>query len=221
MRVLVLLIACLAPYALIAASAQPESAQSYNEQAAKLCRQARDTGDTALYDQAENALRHSFQLLPGNYEARKLQVTVLLGKGDLNQALKLATELNSSVHDDIAVWGLLVDANVALKNYDAAERDAQWILDLRPGSSLGFEKAAVLRDIFGDPEGSIEFFDEAYRRTSQNDTEQRAWLLAQSARVQLSSGNPKRAAELLEKALQIYPDFQVAAANLAKARASK
>jgi tetratricopeptide (TPR) repeat protein len=195
--------------------------QSYNDSAASLCRKARDNGDTALYDRAQEALQHSFQLSPANYDAEKLQVTVLIGKREYAQALKLATEVNHRFHDDIAGWGLLVDANVAAGDYDAAERAAQWILDLRPGSSLGFEKAAVLREIFGDPEGSAEFFDEAYRRTSPNDVEQRAWLLTQSARVQLAEGNRKRAEELLSQALQLYPDSQLAAAALAKVRASK
>jgi len=57
-----------------------------------------------------------------------------------------------------------------------AERDAQWILDLRPGSRLGFVKAAAVRERFGDREGAIEFLDEAARRTSPNDSGERAWL---------------------------------------------
>lgn len=203
------------------AAGQSKSVESYNDLAATLCRKARDNGDAALYEQAEQALQHSFQLAPRNYDAEKLEVTVLIGKREFQQALKLATEVNQRFRDDIAGWGLLVDANIAVGDYDAAERAAQWILDLRPGSSLGFEKAAALREIFGDPEGAGEFFDEAYRRTSPNDVEQRSWLLTQNARVQLAEGNRKRAEELLDKALQLYPDSQLAAATLAKARAPK
>lgn len=203
------------------AAGQSKSVESYNDLAATLCRKARDNGKLALYDQAEQALQHSFQLAPRNYDAEKLEVTVLIGKRAFQQALKLATEVNQRFRDDIAGWGLLVDANIAVGDYDAAERAAQWILDLRPGSSLGFEKAAALREIFGDPEGAAEFFDEAYRRTSQNDVEQRSWLLTQNARVQVAQGNRKQAEELLDKALQLYPDSQLAAATLAKARAMK
>ena len=50
----------------------------------------------------------------------------------------------------------------ALGNYTEAERDCQWILDLRRGSALGFEKAAGLRELFGDNEGAIEFYGEAF-----------------------------------------------------------
>jgi tetratricopeptide (TPR) repeat protein len=196
--------------------ASPNSSQSYNDLASALCRKARDNGDTALYDEAGRELEHSLQLSPGNYDARKLQVTVLLGKHEVAEATKLASELNHKVPDDIAGWALLVDVNVALGNLPEAERDAQWILDLRRGSSLGFEKAAGLRELFGDPEGAIEFYDEANRRTSQNDFDQRAWLLTQNARIELKAGHLKSAREFLRQALQLFPDSQLAAATLAK-----
>jgi tetratricopeptide (TPR) repeat protein len=161
----------------------PKSWQAYNDLAFAFWRQGRDTGDPAWFDQAEAALRKSFQLSPGNYDARKLRVAVLLGRGDFKEALRLAAELNHKTPDDIAGWGLLVDANLGLGNKAEAEKDAQWILDLRPGSTLGFVKAAAVRERIGDPEGAIEFLDEARRRTSPNDLDEQAWLLKQKARL--------------------------------------
>jgi tetratricopeptide (TPR) repeat protein len=210
-----LLISALLPLAL---TADPKSWQAYNDVAAALCRAARDKGDVKLYEQADAALGHSFQLSPNNYDAQKLRVTVLLGKHELPQALKLATELNHKVPDDIAGWGLLVDTNMALGNYTEAERAAQWILDLRPGSSLGFTKAAAVREHLGDIEGAAEFLEEANRRTSPNDSDERAWLLTQNARLQLTAGNAKRAEDLLAQALKLFPDSRLAAATLAKVR---
>ncbi|MBV9296479.1 MAG: tetratricopeptide repeat protein [Acidobacteriaceae bacterium] len=196
--------------------ANPQSWQAYNDLALALCRKGRDSGDVAFYDEAEKAVQRSLQFSPGNWDARKLEVTVLLGKHEFAQALKQAAELNHQAHDDIGVWGLLVDANVALGNYDEAERDAQWILDLRRGSALGFEKAAGLRELFGDIEGAIEFFRETDLRTSQNDTDQRAWLLTQIARLQLALGNAKVAGELLDQVAKLNPDSQLALATRAK-----
>ena len=187
-----------------------KSSQSYNELAFAYCRKARDTGAVSDYEQAEAALKHSFQLSAGNYDAEKLQIAVLTGKHEYAAALKLSTELNRKTPDDITVWGWLVDLNIATGNRQEAERDAQWILDLRPGSSLGFIKAAALRELFGDLEGAIEFLDEANRRTSQNDADERAWLLTENARLQLASGNAKRAAELLAQAKALFPDSRYA-----------
>jgi tetratricopeptide (TPR) repeat protein len=198
--------------------ANPKSASAFNELAFALIRKGRDFRDEALYTEAAGALDKSLQLSAGNYDARKLRVAVLLGLNEPAEALKLETELNHKVPDDIAGWALLVDANADLGNYDAAEHAAQWVLDLRPGSSLGFEKAAELRDVFGDAEGAVEFFDEANRRTSQNDLDQKAWLLTQKARIILAAGNTKGAADLLVEALRFFPDSQLAAGGLAQVR---
>ncbi|MBV9674832.1 MAG: hypothetical protein JO185_00750, partial [Acidobacteriaceae bacterium] len=183
-----------------------KSWQPYNDLAAALCRKARDTEDVTLYEEADAALQHSLELSPGNYEARKLQVAILLGKHQFDQALKLVTELNRKVPDDIGGWGLLVDTNIALGNYPEAEHDAQIILDLRPGSALGFVKAAGLRELFGDGEGAIEFYRETNRRVSQNDADEHAWLFTQIARLELADGNLKRAEDALAQATKLFPE---------------
>ena len=163
------------PYLLLTTTllaGEPKTWQAYNEQADALCQKARHTGDAVLYEQAEAVLKKSLALSAGNYETRKLQVTVLLGRRQFQEALRLAAELNKKMPDDIAGWGLLADANLGLGNDAEAEHDAQWILDLRPGSRLGFLKAAAVRERFGDAEGAIEFLDEAVRRTSPNDRDE-------------------------------------------------
>lgn len=193
----------------------PKAWQPYADLAAAHLRAARDTEDLAQYAEAETAVRHLLQLSPSNYEGEKLRAAVLLGKHEFGDALKLATELNHKVPDDINGWSLLVDVNVAIGAYTEAERDAQWILDLRPGSALGFEKAAGLRELFGDPEGAIEFYQEANRRTSANDTVQRAWLNTQVARIALASGDLKQAETALRQAQALFPDSQLAAATAA------
>jgi tetratricopeptide (TPR) repeat protein len=191
--------------------ADAKSWQPYADLATAYLRSARDTEDVGQYDEAEAAVKHVMQLSPGNYEGQKLEASVLLGKHEFANALKLATELNHKVPDDVTGWSLLVDIHVAVGSYAEAERAAQWILDLRPGSALGFEKAAGLRDLFGDAEGAIEFYQETNRRTSPNDPVQRAWLFSQIARVNLAADNLKAAQAALEQALALFPQSQIAA----------
>ena len=162
---------------------EPKSSQALNDLAFALCRRGRESGDPAWYDRAEAALHKSFQLAPENYDAQKLHIAVLLGRRQFREALEEATKLNHKTPDDIAGWGLLVDANIGLDNYDEAERAAQWILDLRPGNTLGFIKGAAVREVIGDPEGAAEFLDEARRRTSLNDPDEQTWLLSERERV--------------------------------------
>lgn len=196
-------------------AANSKGFQTYNDLAIALCRKARDTSDVALYDEAGVAVDRSLAISSVNYDGLKLRVAVLLGKHEFTQALKLAQELNHKVPDDIAVWAMLSDSNAALGNYTEAERAAQWVLDLRRGSALGFEKAAGLRELFGDNEGAIEFYNETLSRTAQSDLDQRAWLLTQKARLTLVSGNAKSASEILADALRLFPASQSAALVMA------
>jgi tetratricopeptide (TPR) repeat protein len=160
-------------------------------------------------------------LSPGNYEALKMRVVVLLARHDFAEALTRAGELNHRVPDDTAVWGYLADANMAIGEYAEAIKDAQWILDLRRGSTLGFVKAAASREMAGDGEGAIEFYDEALLRTPSGDPEERCWLLTQNARLQLASGNAALAGERIGKAIALNPESQLAAGILAKLEASE
>jgi tetratricopeptide (TPR) repeat protein len=198
-----------------AQNSDPRAAQGYIEKAFTLCREARDAAKPALYAEASAALDRALDLAPANYEALKLRVAVLLGLHDFSEALRRARELNKKVPDDIAVRGYLVDANMALGDYEEAEKEAQWILDLRRGSTPGFEKAAALREAFGDPEGAIEFYNEALLRTPAGEKAERAGLMTRNARLQIAAGNAAKAKELLEAALAADPESQDALAGLA------
>jgi tetratricopeptide (TPR) repeat protein len=155
---------------------------------------------------------------PGNYNARKVEASILIGEDNLAAAFKLASDLNRMTPDDTSVWALLAEINSKLGRYPEAVRDAQWILDLRPGSTLGFIEAAVLRQEHGDAEGSTEFYQEALRRISSGDIVQRAWLQVQIGNVALQSGNMKGAGEQFESALRMNPQSRIAAAGLARVR---
>src|SRR5947209_2814141 len=80
------------------ALAEPKSLQAQNDLTFALCRLARDRDIVDLYDKAAISIQRSFELSPGNYDARKLEVTVLLGQHEFERARKLAIELNSKVH---------------------------------------------------------------------------------------------------------------------------
>lgn len=198
--------------------ADPNSSQAYNDLASALCRRARETGDVEFFPQAEAAVAASLKIAPGNYEAQKLRAAILLGNHDYTAALRLAESLNKSVPDDIPVWGFLVDANIALGNYPAAEKAAQWMLDLRPGNAPAFVRSAQLREVFGDLDGTLEFLEEAYRRTPDTELEERAFLLTETARVHLLAGDKRRAEALLLRVLASIPEYHLALRTLASLR---
>jgi tetratricopeptide (TPR) repeat protein len=175
-------------------------------------------GGRSYYEKASAELDSALKIAPDNFDARKLRITILLGQNRFEAALKAATDLNHKIPDDIALWGVLAEINTALGNYEEAVRDAQWVLNIRPGSLLGFSEAARLRAAYGDAEGAIEFYEEARRRTALGDAEERSWLLVQIAGLTAQSGDLKRADTLLGQAMALNPESQLAIAGRGKLR---
>ncbi|MBI4484128.1 MAG: tetratricopeptide repeat protein [Acidobacteria bacterium] len=195
-----------------------ERYQPHNDLALALSRRARETSDPAYYAQAEEALRNSFRLAPDNFEGQKVRAWILLGKHEFAQALEAAKALNRRAPDDILVYGLLADAHIELGNYQEAEEAAQWMLDMRPGNVPGLTRAAYLRELFGDIDGAIELMNAAYQRTPYDEVEDRAWILTHIAHLQLMTGKADGAEKVLQRALELFPGYHYALANLARVR---
>jgi tetratricopeptide (TPR) repeat protein len=199
----------------------PDRHQPYNELAMALARRARETSDVSYYVQADAALAKSFQLSPENLEGEKVRAWVLLGKHEFAAALELAKALNKRTPDDVLIYGFLADANIELGNYKEAEDAAQWMLDIRPGNVPGLTRAAYLRELFGDIDGSLELMNSAYQQTQPSEKEDRAWILTQMAHLQLLTGKVGEAERLLQQALALFPGYHYALGNLAQVRAAQ
>ncbi len=197
---------------------KPTQYSGYNLLAMALARRARETSDVSFYAQAEDALKKSLDLAPGNLDGEKIHVWLLLGRHEFADALDAAKALNKRTPDDVLIYGFLTDANAELGNYKEAERAAQWMLDLRPGNLPGVTRAAYLRELFGDVDGALELMDMAYQSTPPTETEDRAWILTQMAHLLIISGKTDKAEKLLQQALALFPGYHYALGNLAKVR---
>jgi tetratricopeptide (TPR) repeat protein len=185
-------------------------AQPYNDLALGYIRRARETADAACYDQAEAALQKARQIDPNNFETSKAETMLLLGRREFSKALDLAHALNKKMPDDVLVYGLVADADIELGNYKEAEWAAQWMLDMRPGNVPGLLRGARLRVLFGDAEGAMDFYNEAYQKTPPVETESQAWILTQMADLQASVGNIDGEEKLLRSALDKFPNYYLA-----------
>jgi tetratricopeptide (TPR) repeat protein len=199
----------------------PESHSAYNALALALSRRARETSDPRYYEEAEEALAASFQLFPDNFEGARIRAWVLLGKHEFERALEEARALQLRSKDDLLTYAILVDAHIELGNYDEAEEQAQWVLDLSPGNPAGLTRGAYLREIFGDIEGAIEWMRQVYEQTHFNEFEDRAWLLTQIAHLELSRGDVEAAERSLDGALALFPGYHYSLRELAKVRAAQ
>ena len=61
---------------------KPTQCAGYNQLAMALARRARETSDVKFYALAEDALKKSLELAPGNLDGEKVHVWLLLGKHD-------------------------------------------------------------------------------------------------------------------------------------------
>jgi tetratricopeptide (TPR) repeat protein len=196
----------------------PKDFEAYNALALALSRRARETSDVKFYAQAEETLQKSFELSPDNFDGQRIHVWLLLGKHEFSAALDAAKKLNRKMPDDVMLYGFLTDADVELGNYKDAETAAQWMLDLKPGNTPGLTRAAYLRELFGDIEGSLELMNMAYQSTPPNEAEDAAWIVTQMAHLNLAIGKINEAEKLLEQALVMFPGYHYALGNLAKVR---
>ena len=201
-----------------AIAAKPREYGPYNQLAIALSRRARETSDPTFYAAAEDALKRSFELSPGNLEAEKIRVWLALGRHEFPDALKAAQALQEKAPNDVLVYGFLVDANAEFGNYAEAENAAQRMLDLHPGNLPALTRAAYLRELFGDIDGAFELMDMAYQATPVAETEDRAWIVTQMAHLKMAAGDTQAAGRLLQQALQLFPRYHYALSNLAKIR---
>jgi tetratricopeptide (TPR) repeat protein len=196
----------------------PKNYEAYNALALARSRRARETSDVRFYAEAEEALKKSFEISPDNFDGKRIQVWLLLGKHEFAAAGEEALKLNRRMPDDVMVYGFLTDANAELGNYNEAEKSAQLMLDLRPGNSPGVARAAYLRELFGDIDGALELMNMAFASTNPSEVEDAAWLLTQIAHLKLSAGRVADAEKDLQQALTLFPGYHYALGNLAKVR---
>ena len=196
----------------------PKDFEAYNALALALSRRARETSDVKFYTQAEETLQKSFEISPDNFDGQRIHVWLLLGKHEFAAALEAAKKLNLRMPDDVMLYGFLTDANVELGNYKDAETAAQWMLDLKPGNTPGLTRAAYLRELYGDIDGSLDLMNMAYQSTPPGEVEDGAWVVTQMAHLNLTIGKIDEAEKLSQQALVMFPGYHYALSNLAKVR---
>ncbi len=199
-------------------AANPKNYEAYNAQALALSQRARETSDVNFYKQGEAALQKSFEISPDNFDGKRIQVWLLLGKHEFAAALQAATQLNKRMPDDVMLYGFLTDANVELGNYAAAEDSANWMMKLRGANQPALTRASYLRELFGDIDGALELMNAAYQSNPPAQVEDGAWILTQMAHLHLATGDTSEAEKELQQALAMFPGYHYALGNLAKVR---
>lgn len=118
--------------------------------------EARITGEHPYYYPA------TLQILDGvlsldaqNFEALTFKASVLMSQHRFADALHIATQAKNVNPSNAYIYGVLVDANVEMGNYDEAIKMSDIMQSLKP-SLESYSRASYLREIYGDYPGSID-----------------------------------------------------------------
>jgi tetratricopeptide (TPR) repeat protein len=211
-RVLLAMTICAA-----ASAAQTPNLMPQCERIAALLDQHRETGEPARLAEAAGMLAEVLAARPESFPARKLAARLLLIEGKAKEAARAASILNKQVPDDLELYGILADAHMQLGRMDEAERNIQWMLNMRPEEFAGRMRAARFRQLTGDGEGAIALLSETFHRIPSAFRADRSWVLARLAEIRLQRGEVNAALRLAKEAVRIAPSFPDAKDAFARA----
>ena len=118
--------------------------------------EARITGEHPYYYPAVlTVLDGVLAIDPANFEALTFKSSVKMSQHQFSEARELATKAQKINPDNAYVYGVLVDANVELGNYEEAVVMSDKMQSLKP-SLESYSRASYLREIYGQYAGSIE-----------------------------------------------------------------
>jgi tetratricopeptide (TPR) repeat protein len=196
--------------------ADSKKVQAYNELALAYLTRTRETADSRYLADAETALAQGLDLDANNFQMQRTQVALMLSRHQFAPAKERARVLNRRTPDDVMTYGYLAEADIALGNYQEAETNVQWMLNLRPNNIPGLLIGAELRMVYGDAQGAIDFLNLASSETSPTEVEELAWIANQIAGIQIETGQLDAAAQTLGQAEQLFPRYPFTIANLAR-----
>jgi len=166
---------------------------------------ARQSFDAGFYKLAELCAQGLEARRPHSPEALLLRGHTLQSQHRFREAESLAQQLVAQRGLSFD-YGLLGDILVDLGRADEAAHAYQAMLDLKPDPQ-GYARAAHIRWLKGDLEGSLEVMRMAAGAGSALDSESAAWMHTQLARYLWQAGKDAEASRALRIALGVQTNF--------------
>ncbi len=177
------------------------------------------SGDFSLNSKAETAVNRALEIEPDNYDAQRIQASLLLTFHKFQEGLEAGQKLQQKSPQDPFVFGVLTDANVELGNYKEAIDAAQQMVDLRPGME-SYARVSYVRSLHGDSDGAIEAMKMAASISDPQDKEARAWALTHLGNEYFKVGRYEEAEKQYDIALQVLPDYHFGLTGKGNVRAA-
>jgi tetratricopeptide (TPR) repeat protein len=176
--------------------------------------EARATGNYAYYDKAAmNLVNNVIKMDANNFEALTLKSLIYLNQHHFADGLAVAQQAKNIIPYNAFVYGILVDGNVEMGNYDSALACAQIMMNIRP-DLRSYARVAYLREIYGDNNGTITAMKKAIDAGAPGD-EATEWSRIQIGHLYENIGDLKNAEMNYQIALNERPGYMYALAGMA------
>jgi tetratricopeptide (TPR) repeat protein len=151
---------------------------------------------------------------PKNFEAMVYKASVLMSQHQFAQAREVGLKARDINPANAYVYGVLVDANVELGQYEEAIRMSDSMQALKP-SLESYSRASYLREIYGDYPGAIQAMKLAVEAGLPG-SEPQSWSRNTLAYLYEKTGNLDRAEGEYRTILQMRPSYAFALRGLAR-----
>ncbi len=200
---------------LTAIQTNPADTKSTLKLAALFIQEARETGNHAYYDKA--AMHYTNKVLAQDsldFNALVFKSLIYLSQHHFADGLAIAHKAQQVNPNNAYVYGLLVDGNVEMGNYDSAVVNADRMNAIRPDLT-SYSRVSYLREIFGDYNNSIKAMKMAVETGGAGD-EHTEWTRTQLAQLYEKTGDFKSADTLYKLSLTMRPNYAYALTGLAR-----
>ncbi len=177
--------------------------------------ESRISGNLAYYDKAAlTTVDRIIEREPKNYEALMLRSLLQLSQHHFAEGLETAKLAVSIDSNSAFVYGLLVDANVEMGNYEAAVDAADKMVSTRP-DLRSYSRISYLREIHGDYAGAVAAMKLAVQAgiPAEEATE---WCRVQLGRLYENMGEVEKARFQYNLSLAARPGYVYALSGLGR-----
>ncbi len=201
-------------------AAKPEDTKLRLQTAMIFIAEQRITGEHHYYYTAiEKILNGVLRLAPDNFEANVFKASLRMSEHKFAEAKALAEKARSINPDNAYVYGILVDANVELGNYEEAVNVSDKMQQIKP-SLESYSRASYLREIYGDYPGAIAAMKLAVQ-AGLSGSEPQCWSRNILGDLYFNTGQIELAEATYRENLALRPSYAQSMAGLAKVETKK
>jgi tetratricopeptide (TPR) repeat protein len=201
-------------------AAKPDDIKTRLQLATIFITEQRITGEHHFYYPAiEKILNGVLSIAPKNFEATVYKASLKMSQHQFADAKKLAEEAKLINPNNAYVYGILVDANVELGNYEEAIAMSDKMQALKP-SLESYSRASYLREIYGDYKGAIEAMKLAVQAGLPG-SEPQCWSRNVLGELYINTNQWEMAENTFAENLYMRPSYAPSMVGLAKVATQK